>query len=292
MNDAINNRYEFAVLFDVKDGNPNGDPDSGNLPRLDSETGAGLVTHGCLKRKIRNYVQLSQTDRRFNIFIQERIPLNPKIAEACRECGKDPYQKKNGGWDTTKSKGRSQAEIKEIQAWLCANYYDIRTFGAVMSTGPNSGQIRGPVQICDSRSIDRINLLEHTITRVTDVDKEEGEIGRRATVPYGLYRVHGYISAPFAQKTGFSEEDLDLFWSALENMFEHDRSAARGEMAVQKLFVFRHDNPLGNAPAHRLFKLIQMKRKDKDRPPRDFDDYEILVDRDNLPNGVQLIERL
>lgn len=292
MSQPIKNRYEFVLLFDVKDGNPNGDPDAGNLPRIDPETGQGLVTDVCLKRKVRNFIQLTQTERQFNVFIRERIPLNPLIAEACEECGKDPYRKKNGGWDTTKAKTRPREEIEEIQGWLCNNYYDVRAFGAVMSTGPNAGQIRGPVQLAFARSIERIFSSEHTITRITDVDKEEGEMGRKFTVPYGLYRAHGFISAPLAGQTGFSEKDLELFWEALEKMFDHDRSAARGEMASRKLFIFEHESALGNAPAHKLFDLIQVKRKDESKPVRVFTDYEVTVDQDNLPSGVNMIERV
>jgi CRISPR-associated protein Csd2 len=256
---VLQNRYEFVYFFDVKDGNPNGDPDAGNLPRLDPETSQGLVTDVCLKRKVRDYVHALKRDN-YNIFIQTKQPLNPVIAKAIQEAGFETYQKKDGKWDNDKAKGRSQKDLKEIQSKLCSKFFDIRSFGAVMSTGPNAGQIRGPLQLTFSRSIDPVLPQEATITRVTDVDKEEGEIGRKFIVPYGLYRAHGFVSASLASRTGFSEADLTVFWEALNNMFDHDRSAARGEMSARKLLVFKHDSALGNAPAHRLFEMVSVKR--------------------------------
>ena len=302
----ILNRYDFVYLFDVTNGNPNGDPDAGNLPRLDPETSQGLVSDVCLKRKVRNYIELLGKPG-YSIFIREKRPLNPLIAEACRENKQPDHSKPGGGWDTTKAKGRSQADIATLQKWLCAKYFDIRTFGAVMSTGPNAGQIRGPVQLSFGRSMEPILPLEQTITRVTDVDKEEGEMGRKHIVPYGLYRAHGYVSACLAggKGTGFSEEDLELLWTALEQMFDHDRSAARGEMTARRLVLFKHDSALGNAPAHRLFERVTVSRVfDGEEhepghrgthnlpPARAYVDYAVHVDDDNLPNGVEVINRI
>lgn len=290
---ALANRYEFVFLFDVTNGNPNGDPDAGNLPRLDPETNQGLVSDVCLKRKLRNYILLKDEPGNA-IFIQEKQPLNPKIAHACEEVGLETFAKKGGGWEQQQSKRRSQSDIGKIQEWLCKHYFDIRTFGAVMSTGPNAGQIRGPVQLAFSRSVDPILPLEQSITRVTDVDKEEGEMGRKHIVPYGLYRAHGFVSAKLAERTGFTAADLELLWESLASMLDHDRSAARGEMAARGLYVFEHDSALGNAPAHRLFDLVQVRRRDgaADAPARRFGDYEVRVDRDAVPDGVRLIERL
>lgn len=249
---VIENRYEFVYMFDVKNGNPNGDPDSGNMPRIDQETQRGLVTDVCLKRKIRDFVQMFGGSGS-EIFVQSRVPLNPRIAEGAAQRGLDTFAKQGGGWDNKKAKDRSQAEIQEIQKWLCEKYFDIRTFGAVLSTGPNAGQIRGPVQLSFAESADQIVPTEVSITRITDVDKEEGEMGRKHIVPYGLYRAHGFISAKLAERTGFSDSDLNLLWTALTQMFDHDRSAARGEMAARKLIAFRHANALGNTRAHDLF---------------------------------------
>lgn len=290
---TIANRYEFVLLFDVTNGNPNGDPDAGNLPRLDPETNQGLVTDVCLKRKIRNYVLLEGGDRN-GIFVQERKPLNPLIAEACEAQGLPTYKKEKGGWDTKNAKSRSVKDIGNIQRWLCEHYFDIRTFGAVMSTGPNGGQIRGPVQMAFASSIEPIVPVEVSITRVTDVDKEEGEMGRKHIVPYGLYRAHGYVSAKLAERTGFSDGDLELLWRSLTNMFEHDRSAARGEMSTRKLIVFKHDNPLGNAPAHTLFDRVAVKRSDStaDSPARHFSDYEVTVTDGDLPSGISIEQLL
>lgn len=290
---AIANRYEFVLLFDVTNGNPNGDPDAGNLPRLDPETNQGLVTDVCLKRKIRNYVLMEGGDNN-DIFMQERRPLNPLIAEACEAKGLPSYKKEKGGWDTKEAKNRSMSDIGEVQAWLCEKYFDIRTFGAVMSTGPNAGQLRGPVQMAFAKSVSPVMPMEISITRVTDVDKEEGEMGRKHIIPYGLYRAHGYVSAKLAERTGFSDDDLALLWRSLINMFEHDRSAARGEMSARKLIVFKHDHPMGNAPAHRLFDSVKVERVEgeADTPARHYSDYRVAVDADMLPAGVSVEERL
>ncbi len=286
MSDPINNRYEFVLLFDVKDGNPNGDPDAGNLPRIDPETGNGLVTDVCLKRKVRNYVQLTQGDKtEMKIFIKEKAVLNNLIDAA--------YEEK---FVSEKEKPGDKTEA--ARKWMCENYFDIRTFGEVMSTGKNAGQVRGPVQLGFSRSKDRIFTGEHTITRMAvttekEAEKQKGDnrtMGRKFTIPYGLYEVHGFISAPLAKQTGFSEEDLELFWKALLNMFDHDRSAARGEMAPQKLIVFKHASELGNAPAQKLFNLVEVEKNCGEAPPRSFADYTVSVDP--APDGVQILEML
>jgi CRISPR-associated protein Csd2 len=309
---AMTKRHEFVFYFDVTNGNPNGDPDAGNMPRLDPETNWGLVSDVSLKRKIRNYVDWfgEQKGPGNEIFVKERRPLNPLIGEAASAVGAATYKKADGTWDTKKAKSRPAKEVGALQKWLCEKYFDIRTFGGVLSTGPNAGQIRGPVQLTFAKSVEAIVPLEQAITRVTDVDKEEGEMGRKHIVPYGLYRAHGFISAPLASHptkgTGFSEADLDLLFEALGNMFEHDRSAARGEMVTRKLVVFRHESALGNAHAHELFARVKTSRVwqgerhllpdtdnrlDNAPPARRFEDYAITVDRDGLPAGVELIER-
>lgn len=301
---AIQNRYDFVYLFDVTDGNPNGDPDAGNLPRLDPETSQGLVTDVCLKRKVRNFVQMTGREG-CEIFVQERRPLNPLIAEACDEHDLPSYRNEKGGWDTNQAKKRSQEDIGALQSWLCGKYFDIRAFGGVLSTGPNAGQVRGPVQFTFGRSLEAIMPLEVSITRVADVDKEEGEMGRKHIVPYGLYRSHGYVSAPLAARTAFSEDDVELLWTALEQMFEHDRAAARGEMTARRLVVFRHESPLGNAAAHKLFERVTVRRVRGDEryelgdlstddlpPARAWSDYDVNVDGDGLPAGVEILERI
>lgn len=287
----MTNRYDFVYLFDCKDGNPNGDPDAANAPRIDPQDMHGLVSDVCLKRKIRNFV-MAVGGAGHDIFVQTKSPLNPRIAEACKEAQLPDYKKADGKWDTEKAKGRSQKDIRSLQAKLCAQYFDVRTFGAVMSTGPNAGQVRGPVQLTFSRSIDPILPLDVSITRVTDVDKEEGEMGRKNIIPYGLYRCHGFVSANLAKETGFSGGDLELLWQALTNMFDHDRSASRGTMAPQKLIVFKHSSALGNAPAHRLFERVTAKRKGTVEAARSFGDYDVQVSKENLPQGVELIEML
>ncbi len=289
---AISNRYDFVIFFDVENGNPNGDPDAGNMPRLDPETGYGIVTDVCLKRKIRNYVELVKEDEPgYKIYIKGDTPLNTSDKTAYLELGVDEKKIKE------EKKKRPQLD-EEIRDFMCKNFYDIRTFGAVMTTfvkaALNCGQVRGPVQLGFARSVDPIVPQEVTITRIAitteaDAEKKNTEMGRKHIVPYGLYRAEGYVSANLARKvTGFSEEDLALLWEAIINLFEHDRSAARGKMAVRELMVFRHDSELGNAPAYKLFDLIKVSRRDEDAPPRAFSDYLIQVEEDALPQGVTL----
>lgn len=299
---AISKRYDFVLLFDVQDGNPNGDPDAGNLPRIDPETGQGLVTDVCLKRKVRNYVAFAKPgEPGFDIFIREKAILNRLMEEQFKQSGIDldaaPREKSDGS--KRKSKGKAQgSEVDAGRAAMCARYFDVRTFGAVMSTGPNAGQVRGPVQLTFARSIDPVLTLEHSITRMAVATEEEAEkqggdnrtMGRKNTVPYGLYRAHGFISPAFADQTGFSDGDLVVFWQALQDMFEHDRSAARGLMATRALIVFEHEAPLGNARAAELFERVTARRK-SDEPARSFSDYEISVHETALPAGVQ-IQRL
>jgi CRISPR-associated protein Csd2 len=284
---AIANRYEFALLFDVQNGNPNGDPDAGNMPRFDPETGHGLVTDVCLKRKIRNFVALAKEGAEgFNIYIQEKAVLNQTHEVAYKKCELKPQ---------TKKLPKKIEDARKITGWMCANFYDIRGFGAVMATEINCGQVRGPVQLAFARSVDPVMSQEVSITRMAvtnekDLEKER-TMGRKHIVPYGLYVAHGFISAPLAEKTGFSDDDLELLWNALINMFEHDRSAARGMMSSQKLFVFKHKDKLGNAPAHKLFDLIDIQRNDRtEGPARSFKDYKVTVGE--APEGVEIIERL
>jgi CRISPR-associated protein Csd2 len=291
----IANRYDFVLLFDVKDGNPNGDPDAGNLPRIDPETGHGLVTDVCLKRKVRNYVLLSKAGAEgWDIFVKERAVLNAVIEEVYRRLGIDlEGAPKDGKPAKRKTKGKAQGpEVDQGQSRMCKDFYDVRTFGAVMSTGANAGQVRGPVQLTFARSVDPIIALEHSITRMAVATEEEAEkqggdnrtMGRKHTVPYALYRAHGFVSPALARKTGFSPADLDLLWEAFLNMFEHDRSAARGLMSLRRLILFRHDSELGNAPAHALFDLVQVARKDPSAPARSFADYAVSVGQP--PAGV------
>ena len=278
----LKNRIDFVYIFDVQDGNPNGDPDAGNLPRVDAETGMGLVTDVCLKRKVRNYIQTAkgQADG-YDIFIKEKAVLNTLIDKA-----HDDSEVKD-------AKDKTEA----ARMYMCKNYYDIRTFGAVMSTGKNAGQVRGAIQLTFARSADTIATAEHSITRMAVATEKEAEkqggdnrtMGRKATVPYGLYVCHGFISANLAQQTGFSEEDLQLFWDALKNMFDVDRSAARGLMSAQKLIVFKHDSVLGNAPANKLFDLVKVK-KVCDGAPRSFSDYTVTIDKEGLPSNVTVDE--
>lgn len=278
----INNRIDFIYIFDVQDGNPNGDPDAGNLPRIDAETGMGLVTDVCLKRKVRNYVQVAKgLSEGYDIFIKEKAILNSEIDKA------------HDDEEVKKAKDKTAA----ARLFMCKNYYDIRTFGAVMSTGKNAGQVRGPIQFTFARSVDPIATAEHSITRMAvatenEAEKQNGDnrtMGRKATVPYGLYVCHGFISASLAKQTGFSEEDLQLFFEALKNMFDVDRSAARGLMSAQKLIVFRHDSILGNAPANKLFDLVKIE-KNTDNPPRAFCDYTVTIDKNAIPTGVTVEE--
>lgn len=365
MTNPIKSRYDFVLIFDVKDGNPNGDPDAGNLPRVDPETGCGLVTDVCLKRKIRNYVQMTKNAgdafRRFDIYVKEKAVLGRSHVEAFKaldiqlgEAGNEPVpadlMEELADFDlpegisldedddgkailviaadvdtkTVKEQIRDSKPGKELKAffnqvlkgvksrkptgeetekgrdWMCGKFYDIRTFGAVMAlkSAPNCGQVRGPVQMTFGRSVDPIVTLEHSITRMAvateaEAEKQGGDnrtMGRKNTVPYGLYVGYGFVSANLAAQTGFDEYDLGILWEALSNMFEHDRSAARGMMATQKLFVFKHDSSLGNAPAHALFERIKISRKDATKPARAFSDYSVVVDKANLPQGVELIE--
>ncbi len=288
--EPIKNRYEFVVLFDVENGNPNGDPDAGNMPRIDPETGYGLVTDVCLKRKIRNYVEtVKEGQTGYRIYVKEGVPLNRSDEEACQYVGVEPSKLK----DAKKTKENLDVLLRDF---MCSNFYDIRTFGAVMTTfvkgALSCGQVRGPVQLGFARSVDPILPQEVTITRVAitteaDAEKKGTEMGRKYIVPYGLYRVEGYVSANLAKKTtGFSEEDLELLWQAILNMFELDHSAARGKMAVRELIVFRHDSELGNAPAYRLFDLVKVQRKEGVVAPRAYSDYEVSVAEENLPDGV------
>lgn len=287
---TIKNRYEFVILFDVENGNPNGDPDAGNMPRIDPETGYGLVTDVCLKRKIRNYVQTVKEDETgYRIYIKDGVPLNRSDEEACKYVGVDPAKLK----EAKKTKENLDLLLRDF---MCSNFYDIRTFGAVMTTfvkgALNCGQVRGPVQLGFAKSVDPILPQEVTITRVaitteSDAEKKGTEMGRKYIVPYGLYRAEGYISANLARKTtGFSEEDLELLWQAILNMFELDRSAARGKMSVRKLIVFRHDSEFGNAPAYKLFDLVNVQRKEGVVTPRAYSDYDVTIDLSNLPAGV------
>ena len=292
---AIENRYDFVLLFDVKDGNPNGDPDAGNLPRVDAETGRGLVTDVSLKRKVRNYVGIVKAEQPpFEIYVKEKAILNDQHKRAYKAIGASDALK----GDDKKRKGGDK--VNEARAWMCKNFYDVRSFGAVMAMSVNCGQVRGPVQLTFARSVDPIVAQEHSITRMAvtteaEAEKQEGDnrtMGRKHTVPYGLYVAHGFVSSHLAAQTGFSDDDLTLLWEALTNMFEHDRSAARGEMATRGLYVFKHDSQLGNAPAHDLFARIQPKLKEGVIVPRDFDDYSVLVTETGLPGGVTLTPRV
>lgn len=304
--EPIRNRYDFVFYFDVKDGNPNGDPDAGNLPRIDAETGMGIVTDVCLKRKVRNYVQMThpQKDEEnpvppWAIFVREKAILNRAIVSAWDEVNKDKEIK------NAEDKRRAEESTRKR---MCEKFYDIRTFGAVLTTSDKEkanesaddkklrktgGQVRGPVQFTFARSVDPIVALEHSITRMAvtnerDLEKER-TMGRKYTVPYGLYRAHGFISAHLAAQTGFSQNDLDLFWKALLEMFEHDRSAARGLMSSRKLIVFKHPNALGSKPAHELFARVTHRRTTTG-PPRDFSDYEILLDNQPLRETFKIVE--
>lgn len=286
---SLNKRYEFVILFDVENGNPNGDPDAGNMPRIDPETGHGIVTDVCIKRKIRNYIEVVEGEKQgFDIYVKNGAVLNEQHRKAYESFDLKPENKKLP---------KDEKVAKELTGYMCKNFYDIRAFGAVMSNEVNCGQVRGPIQLNFGRSIDPIFSQDLTITRcaVTNIkDLEKGQtMGRKQVVPYGLYRMEGYVSAHLAEKvTGFSEEDLNILWNALINMFEYDHSASRGKMATRKLFVFEHETSLGNAPSYKLFDLIKIERKDKSKPARNFGDYEINIDDNNLPSGVKLIEKL
>ena len=299
MSTPIKTRYDFLLIFDTQDGNPNGDPDAGNMPRIDAETGCGLVTDVCLKRKVRNFVQITQADKpTFDIFVKEKAVLNRAIEGAYADLGVDltkpPADAKDGKKRNKDGQGQG-SEIDKARNQMCNKYFDIRTFGAVLSVGANAGQVRGPVQMTFARSVDPVVTLEHSITRMAvtteaEAEKQGGDnrtMGRKNTIPYGLYVAHGFVSAHLAAQTGFSQEDLDLLWAALNNMFEHDRSAARGLMTTRKLVIFEHDNALGQASAQSLFDLVAIKRKDETKPPRTFSDYEIAIG--TPPKGVKIL---
>lgn len=294
MSEVIKNRYEFVVLFDVENGNPNGDPDAGNMPRIDPESGYGLVTDVCLKRKIRNYVEtVKEQESGYRIYIKEDVPLNKSDEEAFE------YLQIKDAKDLKKKDPDADVKIRD---YMCRNFFDIRTFGAVMTTfvkaSLNCGQVRGPVQLGFARSVDPIVSQEVTITRVAittekDAAKKTTEIGRKSIVPYGLYRVEGYISANLARKvTGFSEEDLELLWEAIVNMFEHDHSAARGKMAVRDLIVFKHSKELGDCPAYKLFDAVEVEKKKDVLYPRKYQDYKVTVDENQIPDTVEVIRKI
>jgi CRISPR-associated protein Csd2 len=297
---SLNHRYDFVLLFDVKDGNPNGDPDAGNLPRLDAETGHGLVTDVSLKRKVRNYVgMINECRPPFDIYIKEKAVLERTHRAAYEAIGASDELSDDGKDNKKKTKRKgSEESVKQARDWMCLNFFDVRTFGAVMSTGVNCGQVRGPVQVTFARSIDPIVAAEHSITRMAvateaESDKQDGDnrtMGRKHTVPYGLYRAHGFVSAFLARQTGFGDNDLELLWQSLEQMFEHDRSAARGQMTTRGLYVFEHQNELGNAHADDLFERVSAKKKVE--VPRQFGDYEITVDAQALPASVTLLRKV
>lgn len=307
MSEVIKNRYDFVAFFDVENGNPNGDPDAGNMPRIDPETGCGIVTDVCLKRKIRNYVETIKDDvEGYDIYIKENVPLNRSDLRAGQLAGCE-QELIDIQRSSTKDAKKIGQELKKatpdidriLRDKMCETFFDVRTFGAVMTTfvkgALNCGQVRGPVQFTFARSIDPVFARELTITRVAitkedDALNKETEMGSKHIIPYGLYRMEGYVSANLARKTtGFSEDDLALLWDGILNMFEHDRSAARGKMSNRGLFVFKHDSELGNAPAHELFDRIDAKRIDDDKPARKFSDYVINIDDEHLPEGVELI---
>lgn len=290
----VTQRFDFVLLFDVADGNPNGDPDAGNAPRVDPETGHGLVSDVCLKRKIRNYVLLSQTDpvtgsvrSGFDIYVKERAVLNQQHKRAYDALELKPAEKKLP---------KDEQKARELTRWMCQTFFDIRMFGAVMATEVNAGQVRGPVQVTFARSVDPIVALEQAITRMAvttdrEAEKQDGgnrTMGRKEIVPYGLYRAHGFVSPHLAAQTGFSSDDLQILWQALGNMFELDRSAARGQMATRELIIFEHASALGNAQAHRLFERVKVARLDPSRPPRAYSDYTVTVDEADLPAGITI----
>ena len=295
MTEPIQNRFDFVLFFDVKNGNPNGDPDAGNMPRIDPETGHGIVSDVCLKRKVRNYVDLvkgqdvdgpdvAEGELGYKIYVQEGAVLNERNKKAYVHYDMKPSEKKLP---------KGEQDRLKVTKFMCDNFFDIRSFGAVMTTGVNCGQVRGPIQMCFAESVDPVMPMEMSITRMAVTKEEDAEkertMGRKQYIPYGLYRVEGFVSASLAEKTGFSQEDLDLFFSALMNMFENDRSAARGLMSSRKLFVFKHESKLGNAPAHRLFEAVKVNRLIPDaQEERSFSDYTIEVG--DIPEGVELIE--
>lgn len=299
MGEVIKNRYEFVILFDVENGNPNGDPDAGNMPRIDPESGLGLVTDVCLKRKIRNYVDMvKENEQGYKIYIKEDVPLNRSDKEACESMGiKEKEDKKVTEALKKLKKSDPDVDVK-LRDYMCNNFYDIRTFGAVMTTfvkaALNCGQVRGPVQIGFARSIDPIISQEVTITRVAittekDAENKSTEMGRKSIVPYGLYRAEGYISANLARRvTGFSEDDLELLWDAIVNMFENDHSAARGKMAVRELIVFKHSKELGDCPAYKLFDAVEVKKNEGVEYPRKYQDYTVTIHNECIPESVEV----
>lgn len=299
MGEVIKNRYEFVVLFDVENGNPNGDPDAGNMPRIDPESGLGLVTDVCLKRKIRNYIETVKEDSEgYKIYIKEDVPLNRSDREACEAFRIEETDEKKITEGLKKLKKNDPLADIKIKDYMCKNFYDIRTFGAVMTTfvkaSLNCGQVRGPVQIGFARSIDPVISQEITITRVAittekDAENKSTEMGRKYIVPYGLYRAEGYISANLARKvTGFSEDDLELLWDAIINMFEHEHSAARGKMAVRELIVFKHSKELGDCPAYKLFDAVEVKKNEEIEFPRKYQDYTVTVHSENIPESIEV----
>ena len=299
MREAIKNRYEFVILFDVENGNPNGDTDAGNMPRIDPESGLGLVTDVCLKRKIRNYVEtVKEGEAGYQIYIREDVPLNRSDRKACENLGITETDDKKVTEGLKKLKKNDPDADLKIRDYMCQNFFDIRTFGAVMTTfvkaSLNCGQVRGPVQIGFARSIDPIVSQEVTITRVAittekDAEDKKTEMGRKSIVPYGLYRAEGYVSANLARKvTGFTEEDLDLLWEAIINMFEHDHSAARGKMAVRELIVFKHSKELGDCPAYKLFDAVEVSRKADVVYPRNYCDYDVKIHGEQIPDSVEV----
>jgi len=284
MQKPIEKRYEFVLLFDVENGNPNGDPDADNMPRIDSETGVGLVTDVCIKRRIRNYIDLIQEDiPGYDIYIKDGNILNDENRKAYQSCDIKPEH------------GADRDQVRALTEYMCDKYYDIRTFGAVMNTAVNCGQVRGPVQLSFGKSVEPVMPQEIRITRLAVTNEKDagkiGTMGKKFILPYALFRVDGYISAAFAAKTGFGEDDLELLWDALENMFEIDRSASRGKMATRKLFVFEHSSKLGNTHADSLFKRISINKISASKPARSFDDYKIEIDENDFPEGVRLIKK-
>lgn len=319
---SLKNRYDFVLVFDVRDGNPNGDPDAGNLPRLDAESGHGLVTDVSLKRKVRNFVSMVKDqdqrdpqagEKRYEIYVREKAILNNQNQRAYTALKLDAPEEQTSELEQSEEDAESKKkkpvkekrkgsadDVDKARHWMCQNFFDVRTFGAVMSTGINAGQVRGPLQLTFARSVEPVIALEHSITRMAvatqaEADKQQGDnrtMGRKHTVPYGIYVAHGFVSSFLAKQTGFGDEDLELLWQALESMFEHDRSAARGEMSTRGLYVFKHDSELGNAHAHALFDRIKIKRKDGVEVPRMFADYEVSVADSDLPAGVSLVRKV
>ncbi|MCP3105465.1 type I-C CRISPR-associated protein Cas7/Csd2 [Myxococcus sp. K15C18031901] len=298
----LKSRYDFVLLFDVQDGNPNGDPDAGNLPRIDPETGHGLVTDVSLKRKVRNFISLTQEGKQgLDIFVKEKAVLNATIQRAYKELNINLKEKPKNAADGKKRNSEDEAQGSEVEAgrkWMCETFFDVRTFGAVMSTGANAGQVRGPVQLTFARSVTPIVSLEHSITRMAvateaEAEKQGGDnrtMGRKNTVPYGLYRAHGFVSPFLAKQTGFSQADLELLFKAFLQMFELDRSAARGLMSMRRVIVFKHGSELGNAPAHALFDRVGVAPKQPEKPARAFSDYAVTVDTAGLPQGIEVMD--